>query len=73
MKKIITLSLVIISVFSSCTKCRNCTCSLNGVSTKESQCFSGIDNTKKEELDKWQSKLIKDKGYDYCACIDSNH
>ena len=55
-------------IFSSCKKCRNCNCSLNGVTSNEQECVRGNDT--KHDLDAWQKDMMKQKGYQTCDCFD---
>lgn len=63
--RIIT-ALFVIFALSSCKTCINCDCYKNGVKTQEEDCL--YTNNKMNSARNFGNSLMREKGYDDCAC-----
>ena len=68
----IFLLVLLISLFTSCKKCRTCTCykpaDNTGYNEKECLYTNDADN----DFRQWQQYIMKENGYEKCDCFDSN-
>lgn len=70
--RILLLYVSIVSVIglSSCKRCYECKCYLNGQEYDEDECEKGIDNSDAgAAANNHEVVLEKEKGYDECVCL----